>query len=170
MVFDFEISSNTWIIVGLWLLVTILHALSLRRIIPWSFRAHLWALGFLWLIVIIISPLYLLFSLSIGRGYFPALGIATLLLGGGIVVWHSRILGWKRLMGQRFFESCPADRWITTGLYRYLTNPIYDGLAVVFFGFFLWRGNIDFLLLATVSLLFLNVFLARIENIASAAG
>ncbi len=160
------IALGTFITIVFFCVATLLHALSLERIIHWSFRAHMRAMGILWNVwnaLIIFLVVTLPPTISIPSG-FRIFGFFFVLLGLCVFLWHRKILGWQRFMGGRFFDP-RFDTWVHGGLYRYLKNPIYDAMSVIFIGLFLWRENFDFLVLAFSSLLLFNVFLGSIENV-----
>jgi|GEM_PF-4533442 len=159
------VALSTWLFLLAFAVITVLHALSLKRIIPWSFRMHCAVMGTLWslwnvgiITLIVLLPMTLSFPL-----WARATGILLSLLGLIFIIWHRLLLGRARLLGGRFFDA-RYDTWTSGGLYRYLSDPIYDGIFLLFAGLFLWRGNTDFLLPAAASLLLLNCFLAPIEN------
>lgn len=160
------ISFWTWLVLALFALLTCLHALSLKRIIPWSFGTHLKVMRFLWnlwnaSVVALVVTLPRTISLSTS---VRAVGVVLLLVGLGISTWHRLLLGRERFMGGRCFDR-KYDTRVAGGLYQYLKNPIYDGIIIAFIGLTLWRQNMDFLLLAASSFLFLNLFMARIEGV-----
>ena len=160
-----HIALETWAALVFFVVITLLHAMSLKRIIPWSFRIHLIVMGLLWsfwnVIVIylaLILPQDISFPVSI-----RTLGAIIALGGVVILVWHRNILGRKRFMGGRFFEAS-HDTWTEGGLFRSLKNPAYDAFIAIFVGLFFWRGNTDFLVLAVITFFVFNIFLARSEN------
>lgn len=159
------ISPWTWLALSFFILLTCLHALSLRRYTPWSFRVHLWVMGFLWnlwnagiVALVVILPPMAPMPVSV-----RAVGVVLLIAGLTISTWHRVLLGRARFMGGRCFDR-KYDTRVAGGLYRYLRDPIYDGIVLAFLGLALWRGNTDFLLLAFASFLFLNIFMSQIEG------
>lgn len=157
-------SPFTLVITGIFALVTLIHELSLRHVIKWSFRIHLWVMGPLWLLVVF--GVLMLTTLMPDRQSSITLNhrLGYLLVIGGLTlsVWHMWVLGWRQAMGGQFFEQ--SYTWTTNGLYRYLKNPIYDGFLLIFLGLFFIKNQGDYLLLAVASGLLLNIFLAPIEN------
>lgn len=159
------ISLWTWLELVFFSLLTCLHAASLKRLIPWSFHTHLWIMGGLCNICnvsIVLLVILLPRTTSFPAGVRTA-GMAIVFLGLALSVWHRLLLGRKRFMGGRCFDT-QYDTRTSGGLYRYLRNPIYDGIILTFIGLTIWRENTDFLLLALASFFFLNVFMARIEG------
>jgi len=67
-------------------------------------------------------------------------------------------------MGRQFFLRENKKQWITSSIYKYLKNPMYDGFILIFLGLTLMRGTTENLLLALSSFLLLNIFLSRIES------
>lgn len=159
------ISPWTWLVLSFFTLLTGLHALSLKRVIRWSFQTHLWVMGILWFlwnagVIALVVILPSLLSLPTG---VRALGIALIIIGLAVSTWHRLLLGRGRFYGGRCFDR-KYDTPVTGGLYRYLRDPVYDGIIIAFLGLTLWRENMDFLLLATATFLFLNIFMARVEG------
>lgn len=168
IVYIHGISKLTWLTIGILALVSVLHALSLRQIIKWTFRSHLWVMGSLWSVVVLMA-VYLAISLpriNYHSQLLPMIGVILLVVGLITATYHEFLLGWQRSMGARFFEmdNSTAVNWITKGLYRFLKNPMYDGFLLFFVGLYLLKGQPDYLVLTISSLLLLNIFLARIEN------
>lgn len=159
------ISPWTWLVLSCFALLTILHALSLRRKIRWSFRSHCMVMGslwFLWNVSLVVLVVVLPPTISLSSGS-RVLGVILVLLGLALSTWHRLLLGRKRFLGGRCFDT-QYDTRTTGGLYRYLRNPIYDGIIFAFLGLALWRENTDFLILGLATFLFLNVFMARVEG------
>ena len=146
-------------------LVTTLHALSIRRVIPWSFRSHVLVMGTLWGLVQmgIVILAFILPARIVLPPSARAFGVLLIIVGIVLATWHRLILGRERVLGGRFFDVT-FNRWTGGGLYRYLADPIYDGYFLVLGGLFLLCENTDFLILACASLLFLSVCLSRMEN------
>lgn len=159
------VSPWTWLVFSLFTLLACLHALSLKRFIPWSFQTHMNVMGSLWSLWNV-SVVALVFTLP-RTSTFPAgarvAGVLLVLIGLTISTWHRFLLGRAKFMGGRCFDR-KYDTWTNGSLYKYLKNPIYDGIILAFLGLTLWRENTDFLLLAFVSFLLFNIFMARIEG------
>lgn len=147
------------------LALVFLHAASLRRLIPWSFSAHLLVMGVLWA-AWNGWVAYLAFSLPVGR-QFPAsvrfLGLLFIVAGVATILWHRFILGRERFFGGRSFTPAWETR-TQRGLYHYIKHPVYDAMLVIFLGLWLWRGQSAFLGLAVLSLILLNIILVKIER------
>ncbi len=159
------VSPWTWLVLLFFTLVACLHALSLRRVIPWSFRTHMNVMGVLWFLwnTSVVALVVVLPSVTSLPARVRALGMVLVLMGLTVSTWHRLLLGRARFMGGRCFNK-QYDTRVEGGLYPYLQNPIYDGIVLAFIGMALWRENTDFLLLALVSFLFFNIFMAWIEG------
>ncbi|MBI4038695.1 hypothetical protein HY384_01935 [Candidatus Daviesbacteria bacterium] len=156
------------------LLVTLIHALflSLAKLSKTEDKSKLWKIhyfinGILWLIllswiiVIQFSPPTLNFPLGI-----KLLGFILCLAGSYLTFSSFRKINLKEAMGHRFF-SRSQTKWVSSGVYTYFHNPMYDGFFLVFLGLgFLAGIGADFIL-AGASFLLLNVFLASIESLSS---
>jgi protein-S-isoprenylcysteine O-methyltransferase Ste14 len=133
--------------------------------IPWPFHMHLWIMRGLWNLWnagIVLLVIFLPATTAFPTGLRIA-GMALVLLGLILNIWHRMLLGRERFMGGRCFER-KYDTRTNGGLYRYLQNPIYDGIIMTFIGLAIWRENSGFLLLAVATFLFLNVFIGIIEG------
>lgn len=159
------VSPWTWLVLLFFTLVTGLHALSLRRVISWSFHTHMNMMGVLWFLwnTSVVALVVVLPSVTSLPARVRALGMVLVLIGLIVSTWHRLLLGRARFMGGRCFDK-QHDTRVDGGLYQYRRNPIYDGIILAFIGLSLWRENTDFLLLAVFSFLFLNIFIARIEG------
>ena len=160
-----SVSPWTWLVLSLFALCTGLHALSLRQKLRWPFHTHCRVMGTLWSLwnVSLVGLTLLLpsvISLPLSMRIF---GVILVLLGLALSTWHRLLLGRKKFMGGRCFDR-QYDTWTSGGLYRFLKNPVYDGIILTFVGLAFWRENTDFLILALASFLFFNIFMVRIEG------
>lgn len=127
-------------------------------------KRHLPVNGILWLILFV-WILFLQFHFPQGETslFEQITGLLLILLGIVLVVWSRVLLGRHQAMGIRFFLPERSHR-VDSSLYRYLTNPMYDGFIFVLIGLGLLLGVKQDYLLAAASFILLNQFLARIEN------
>jgi len=58
----------------------------------------------------------------------------------------------------------PPRELVLTGFYRYVRNPIYVGVMLIFLGHFLWFGYWKLLLYALVSFLGVHLFILLYEE------
>ncbi len=155
-------------------LVTLTHAGGLvyakrRQNYPADYRNHLWQLhfsinGLLWLAFIIwLLALHLNLPHSDYPTLYKAAGIVSSIVGLLLVIVAYSALGLKNAMGLRFFLPEKAKQ-VENRLYQFLNNPMYDGFLLVFLGLGLWLGVVEDFYLAVASFIFLNIFLATIEN------
>lgn len=135
---------------------------SSRASLFWNI--HQWSSGILWLVLVI----WIILIQNQNRDFSPPGFIQLfgliLALAGIILVFKSfRGLGFKQAMGYRFFTN-EKQIWVSKGIYSKLSNPMYDGFILIFVGLGLLLGITFDFILAFVSYLFLNLFLASLEN------
>lgn len=124
----------------------------------YSFNGILWIILFGWIILIQFSKGKIEFSYSL-----KALGLLLFLTGAVLSFLSTKKLGLRQAMGYRFFTKKKL-KWLSSGSYKILSNPIYDGFILIFLGLgFLTGITINFYL-TIVSFLLLNVILACFEN------
>ena len=58
----------------------------------------------------------------------------------------------------------PPKELVATGLYRYVRNPIYVGVLLIFLGHFLWFGYWKLLLYAVLSFIGVHAFVVLYEE------
>ncbi len=58
----------------------------------------------------------------------------------------------------------PPKELVVTGFYRYVRNPIYVGVMLIFLGHFLWSGYWSLLLYALLSLIGVHFFIILYEE------
>lgn len=125
---------------------------------------HYWLNGLLWIFLVIwiilanTKPADVSFSFSLKIS-----GLAFACLGLYLSYDGLKIIGLKQAMGCRFFYADKLD-WISSGPFKHLKNPIYDGFVLILMGLGLLKGiYLDFYL-AGASFILLNIFLSSIEN------
>lgn len=118
----------------------------------------LWLLLLLWIILI-------QFHMPAFLPTTPVQILGIIFCSGGLLLVINSFanLGFKQAMGYRFF-SREKMTWISKGVYSILDNPMYDGFILILIGLGLFRGIMADFYLALDSLIFLNLFLASIEN------
>ena len=82
-------------------------------------------------------------------GMFSFLAIPVWLLGGWIVLqsfWDFTIWG-----GGTPLPADPPKELVISGFYRYVRNPIYVGVLLIFLGHFLWFGYWALFMYAIIS-------------------
>lgn len=166
--------SGTLILILLFGFVSASHAIFLKlaakRKVPKIHQERLWQIyslvnGSLWLLVFFWTAI-VQFTLPRSIAYPPEIGfLGGVLVVDGIfiVVYIFSLIGFGQAMGMRFFFP-EKDKRIISGIYRYLKNPMYDGFLFVLLGLAFSLGIREDFYLALASFLFLNVFLARVEN------
>lgn len=129
----------------------------------WKIHSY-WLNGTLWSLLFASFFLPLIFS---PRSPYPTwlslAGAILFLIGFGMALKARFVLGYAKAMGERFFFP-ERDQKITWGLYRFLNNPMYDGFLLIFTGAAFAFGIKEYFYLAIASFLFMNGFLASIEN------
>jgi len=97
------------------------------------------------------------------NGWAQAGGILLCIAGTGLVLDTVRRLGFTNtLNGREFGQGKPAI--VTSGGFRFLSNPIYTGFALWWGAVSLLSGNAVFFVMAGTSFLALNCCEARVEN------
>jgi protein-S-isoprenylcysteine O-methyltransferase Ste14 len=166
--------SGTLILILLFGIVSLSHAAFLkfaekqRRISKNTER--LWQIhssvnGPLWLLIFFGTAVlqFTLVPTIIYPSIVKILGVELVFTGIIIVVDVFSLLGFEQAMGMRFFFPERTKR-IVSGVYRYFSNPMYDGFLFVLFGLGFSLGIKQDFYLALASFVFLNILLARIEN------
>ena len=95
-------------------------------------------------------------------GMFSFLAIPVWLLGGWIVLqcfWDFTMQGRGTPL-----PADPPRKLIISGFYRYVRNPIYVGVVLIFLGHFLWFGYWALLMYAIVSFLGVHAFVVLYEE------
>lgn len=95
-------------------------------------------------------------------GAFAFLGFPLCLAGSAIILrcfWDFTFRGRGTPM-----PTDPPKELVVTGFYRYVRNPIYVGVMLLFLGHFLWFGYWKLLLYALVSFLGMHAFILLYEE------
>lgn len=162
----------------LFAVVTALHYVSLKAQTIYGlytktfgrhgFIVHCLITGILWiglLTAIVLTNKSSYPVLSIFTSYlFKPFGLFISLAGVVLIFWSGRLLGLKRTWGIRFFDPAYQKIIEKRGPYKFLINPIYDGLMLYFLGQTIATDSLFYLMLSCESFLLLNVLLARFEN------
>lgn len=124
------------------------------------------------------SLLFLIVAAGLGAGYVPfALLPSSPQIETGIFAYLAPLL-W--LIGGIVILACfwdfsfkghgtpnpidPPKELMTTGLYRYVRNPIYEGVLTIIIGHFLWLKTVWMLAYAVVVFLVFHLFIIFYEE------
>ena len=124
------------------------------------------------------SLLYLVFEASVFAVYIPlrllrdgprlGLGMLSFLaipfwLIGSLIILQSF---WDFTFRGRGtpLPTDPPKELVVTGFYRYVRNPIYVGVMLIFLGHFLWSGYWSLLLYALLSFIGVHFFIILYEE------
>ena len=95
-------------------------------------------------------------------GMFSFLAIPVWLLGGWIVLqcfWDFTMQGRGTPL-----PADPPRKLIISGFYRYVRNPIYVGVLLIFLGHFLWFGYWALFMYAIISFMGVHAFVVLYEE------
>ena len=145
-------------------LVTLSHAMFILKAKKSLWKLHftlnsiLWSALLMWIVLAQFQDADLFFSAPI------RLAGVLMTIGGVFLVFKvAKVLNLQELMGRRFFYPSESKK-IDGGIFKYLNNPMYDGFILILVGLGFYLGlSFDFYL-AGASFIFLNVFLASVEN------
>lgn len=170
-------SHTFWFVTGLSLIVLgIVHEM-LQYWLEWrfgwykkwfgdmAFQLFALQLGTVWCVVGILLSWLLLFMPRWGfhgMAGLKWLGALMFLVGLG-AMWHAfRRLGWFRMMkGRLFSQQEPPQE--TSGLFRWMANPMYHGSQLAMLGMAVWTDNAMLIVYAAVMVV-LQWLQARLEN------
>ncbi len=132
----------------------------------YGFTVHFVLTSLLWLLLLYsfwtgtfeISPL------PIFRPAFIPIGFLIKFLGIILIIWSFMTLGVKRAWGARYFIQDLKKDVEIKGPYRWLINPIYDGIFLFLLGKGLSTNSMYYFILSLESFVLLNLFLASFEN------
>jgi len=99
---------------------------------------------------------------KIETGVFSFLAFPLWFLGGWIILqcfWDFTMQGRGTPL-----PADPPRKLIISGFYRYVRNPIYVGVLLIFLGHFLWFGYWAMLMYAIVSFLGVHAFVVLYEE------
>ena len=99
---------------------------------------------------------------KIETGVFSFLAFPLWFLGGWIILqcfWDFTIWG-----GGTPLPADPPKELVITGFYRYVRNPIYVGVLLIFLGHFLWFGYWALLMYAIISFMGVHAFVVLYEE------
>jgi len=129
-----------------------------------AWQVHSFINGSLWLVL---SVWILWFQWASPHSAYPlwleTIGFITLIAGLCLSVKSRLLLGPHQAMGIRFFLPEKSKK-ITSSLYSFLNNPMYDGFILILMSMGLIFGVEADFYLAALSFILLNIFLASIEN------
>ena len=127
-------------------------------------RIHSLVNGSLWIVLLIWILLFQWLALhSIYPSWMRIIGLIMLIAGLYLSIKSRILLGRHQAMGIRFFLPEKTTK-ITSSLYSFLNNPMYDGFILIFIGVGLLFGIRENFYLAGASFILLNLLLARVEN------
>ncbi len=124
------------------------------------------------------SLLYLIFEAGVFALYVPLrffrtgprvetgvlsfLAIPLWLIGSIIILWCFRDFTFRGRGTP--LPTDPPKQLVVTGPYRYVRNPIYVGVGILYAGYFLWFGYCAILLYAGLALLGAHAFVVLYEE------
>ena len=98
----------------------------------------------------------------LGMGMLSFLAIPFWLIGSVIILqsfWDFTFRGRGTPL-----PADPPKELVVTGFYRYVRNPIYVGVMLIFLGHFLWSGYWSLLLYALLSFIGVHFFIILYEE------
>jgi protein-S-isoprenylcysteine O-methyltransferase Ste14 len=124
------------------------------------------------------SLLYLIFEAGLFGTYVPLtffrtgprletgvlsfLAIPLWLIGGTIVLWCFRDFTFKGRGTP--LPTDPPKELVITGPYRYVRNPIYAGVVLIYVGYFSWFGYWAILIYAVLAFIGVHFFVVLYEE------
>jgi protein-S-isoprenylcysteine O-methyltransferase Ste14 len=95
-------------------------------------------------------------------GWFSPLGIALMVVGGMLVI---SCIGWFVVRGRG--TPAPFDpprKFVATGPYKSVRNPMYVGGLIMLVGFGAWWQSVSMLLFALLAALVVHLFVLFLEE------
>jgi len=120
----------------------------------------------------VITPFWLTFVLLISglnQAYgidmpeYPSVGYLLIVIATSLFVVSIRQIGSGALVNANFFQKSRVKP-ISTGVYKFLKNPIYDSYSLLFMGLGFALSNAAFFVIAGVSFIGLNIIESKIER------
>jgi len=121
---------------------------------------------------LVITPFWLTFVLLISglnQAYgidmpeYPSVGYLLIVIATSLFVVSIRQIGSGALVNANFFQKSRVKP-ISTGVYKFLKNPIYDSYSLLFMGLGFALSNAAFFVIAGVSFIGLNIIESKIER------
>lgn len=99
---------------------------------------------------------------QIETGFFAYLAFPLWIIGGVILLWSF----WNFLVEGRGTPAPidPPKELVATGFYRYVRNPMYEGVLLILIGHFLWFKNIWLIVYTVVAFLIVHRFVTLYEE------
>lgn len=95
-------------------------------------------------------------------GVFSFLAIALWLIGSLVILWCFRDFTFKGRGTP--LPTDPPRELVITGPYRYVRNPIYVGVALIYMGYFLWFGYWAILIYSALAFIAVHAFVVLYEE------
>lgn len=112
--------------------------------------------------MMLLGNLNKMFSISIIK--VPFIGYGLIAIAIGLFVVSTSQIGSGALVNVNFFQK-NKTKYVTTGVYKYLKNPIYDSYFLLFIGLGFALSNAAFFIIAGLSFVGLNIIEGKIERI-----
>lgn len=90
-------------------------------------------------------------------------GLLMILSGGSLVLWCGGILASVGILESRGDRLFPR-KFVATGPFRYIRNPMSLGATAFFAGFGLWLRSFSILLFSAILFLIFHIVVVRIEE------
>lgn len=95
-------------------------------------------------------------------GVFSFLAIPLWLIGSLVILWCFRDFTFKGRGTP--LPTDPPRELVITGPYRYVRNPIYVGVALIYMGYFLWFGYWAILIYSALAFIAVHAFVVLYEE------
>lgn len=122
---------------------------------------------------LVITPLWLVFALllaelnqtfGIDMPEYPIVGYLLIVVALSLFVMSIKQVGSSALVNANFFQKSKVKP-ISTGVYKFLKNPIYDSYFLLFIGLGFALSNAAFFIIAGISYIGLNIIESKVERI-----